>query len=278
MNDLQAKISPDDFLYVCELINEEAAIVLEAGKEYLVETRLAPLAKTEGFHSLADLVSNLRYHAPPSLVKKVVNAMTTNETSFYRDVHPFKALHAHILPELVDSRSSTRALHIWSAACSSGQEVYSIQMMLKDHFPQLATWHNYVLATDICTDVLEKAKNGIFRQIEINRGLPAPQLMRHFTQQAGEWVIKEELRKTIEFREMNLAGPWPPLPQMDLILLRNVMIYFNNETKKAILSKVAKILRPNGYLLLGASETTWGSEELFERLVVGNTTVFKRKP
>ncbi len=278
MNDLQAKILPDDFLYVCELIKEEAAIVLEAGKEYLVETRLAPLAKAEGFHSLGDLVSNLRYHAPPQLVKKVVNAMTTNETSFYRDVHPFKALQTQTLPELGESRASTRALHNWSAACSTGQEVYSIQMMLKDHFPQLATWHNYVLATDICTDVLDKARAGTFRQIEINRGLPAPQLMRHFTQQAGEWVIKEELRKTIEFREMNLAGLWPPLPQMDLILLRNVMIYFNNDTKKAILSKVAKILRPNGYLLLGASETTWGSEELFERLVVGNTTVFKRKP
>jgi chemotaxis protein methyltransferase CheR len=276
-NDTNIAIAPGDFKYVCELLKDEAAIVLEEGKEYLVETRLAPLAKSAGFSTLAALVAELRFHAPPALVKKVVNAMTTNETSFYRDAHPFKALQTTILPELIASRASSKALNIWSAACSTGQEPYSVVMMLKDHFPQVVGWHNYLLATDLCTDVLEKAKSGLFRQIEVNRGLPAPLLMKHFSKVAGEWYIKEELRKQIDFREMNLATPWPPIPQMDLVLLRNVMIYFNNETKRSILERVAKLLRPDGYLMLGASETTWGVEDSFERVVIGTTTLFKRK-
>lgn len=276
-NESDIAIAPGDFKYVCQLLQDEAAIVLEEGKEYLVETRLASVAKSSGFASLAELVSELRFHAPPQLVKRVVNAMTTNETSFFRDTHPFKALQTQIIPELITSRASTRSLNIWSAACSTGQEPYSIVMMLKDHFPQLAGWSQYLLATDLCSDVLEKAKSGLFRQIEVNRGLPAPLLMKHFSKVAGEWYIKEELRKLIDFREMNLATPWPPIPQMDLILLRNVMIYFNNETKRSILQRAAHLLRPDGYLMLGASETTWGVEDSFERVVVGTTTLFKRK-
>ena len=276
-NDTTIQVSPGDFRYVCELIKDEAAIVLEDGKEYLVETRLAPVAKSEGFHSLAELIAKLRYQAPAPLVKKVVNAMTTNETSFYRDMHPFKALQTVIIPELIQARTAARSLNIWSAACSTGQEPYSLVMMFKDHFPQLATWHNYLLATDLCTDALDKAKSGLFRQIEVNRGLPAPQLMKHFAKTAGEWFIREDLRKMIDFREMNLACPWPPIPQMDLVLLRNVMIYFNNDTKRSILERVARLLKPDGYLMLGASETTWGVEDSFERIMIGNTTVFKRK-
>ncbi len=276
-NDPSTQVSPGDFRYVCELIRDEAAIVLEDGKEYLVETRLGPVAKAEGFNTLAELVAALRYQAPAPLVKKVVNAMTTNETSFYRDVHPFKAIQTVILPELIQARTSARSLNIWSAACSTGQEPYSLVMMFKDHFPQLSGWHNYLLATDLSTDALSKAKSGLFRQIEVNRGLPAPQLMKHFAKTGGEWFIKEEFRKMIEFREMNLAAPWPPIPQMDLVLLRNVMIYFNNDTKRSILERVAKLLRPDGYLMLGASETTWGVESSFERITVGTTTLFKKK-
>jgi chemotaxis protein methyltransferase CheR len=276
-NDPNSVIAPGDFKYVCTLLKDEAAIVLEEGKEYLVETRLGPLAKNSGFASLADLVAELRFHAPAKLVKKVVDAMTTNETSFYRDAHPFKALQTTIIPELMASRAETRALNIWSAACSTGQEPYSLVMIMKDHFPQLINWHNYILATDLCSEVVEKAKSGLFRQIEVNRGLPAPLLMKYFSKVSGEWFIKEELRKQIDFREMNLATPWPPIPQMDLVLLRNVMIYFNNDTKRSILERVAKLLRPDGYLMLGASETTWGVEDSFERVVVGTTTLFKRK-
>lgn len=269
--------SPEDFRYIAELILKEAAIVLENEKDYLVDSRLTPLAKSEGIGTISDLVRLLRRDSYPSLVKKVVNAMTTNATSFFRDVHPFRALQSDIFPELIAARSDIRALNIWSAACSTGQEPFSIMMMFKDHFPQLASWTNYILATDISTEVLDKAKAGVFRAIEVNRGLPATQLIKHFNQISGEWVIREDIRRSVDFREMNLAAHWPPIPQMDIILLRNVMIYFSNETKKLILERALRQLRPDGYLILGASETTFGLEDAFEQVTIGNTLVFRKK-
>ncbi|MEI6713742.1 MAG: protein-glutamate O-methyltransferase CheR [Verrucomicrobiota bacterium] len=272
-----SNISPEDFRYLSELIFREAAIVIENEKEYLIDTRLGPLAKNDGIGTIGDLVHLLKRDPSPGLVKKVVNALTTNATSFYRDVHPFRAIQNAILPELIAARQEIRALNIWSAACSSGQEPYSIAMMLKDHFPQIASWTNYMLATDISTDMLDKAKSGVFRALEVNRGLPATQLIKHFNQVSGEWIIREEFRRSIDFREMNLAALWPPIPQMDIILLRNVMIYFKDETKKLILERTARLLRPDGYLILGASETTFGLDDSFEQVNVDNTLVFRKK-
>jgi chemotaxis protein methyltransferase CheR len=274
---LSSNTSPEDFRYIAELVLKESAIVLEGEKDYLVDSRLTPLAKSEGIGTIADLVRLLRRDSYPSLVKKVINAMTTNATSFFRDVHPFRALQSDIFPELIAARSDIRALNIWSAACSTGQEPYSIMMMFKDHFPQLAGWTNYILATDVSNDVLDKAKAGVFRAIEVNRGLPATQLIKHFNQVAGEWVIREDIRRSVDFREMNLAAHWPPIPQMDIILLRNVMIYFANDTKKLILERTLRQLRPDGYLILGASETTFGLEDAFEQVTIGNTLVFRKK-
>ena len=271
-------VAPEDLHYISELVLKETAIVLESDKDYLITTRLAPLAKSEGIGTITDLVKLLRRDSYPSLVKKVANAMTTNATSFFRDVHPFQALQNVILPELIAARSEIRSLNFWSAACSSGQEPYSIAMMLKDHFPQVAGWTNYILATDLSTDVLEKAKSGAFRPIEVNRGLPATQLIKHFKQISGEWVIREDLRRSVDFREMNLATIWPPVPQMDVILMRNVMIYFAPETRKLILERVSRHLRPDGYLILGASETTWGIDDSFDPVMIGKTMVFKKKP
>ncbi|MEY5025633.1 MAG: hypothetical protein RLZZ244_1161 [Verrucomicrobiota bacterium] len=270
-------IAAEDFRYISDLVLRETAIVLESDKDYLVSTRISQLAREEGIGTVADLVKLLRKDSYPSLVKKVATAMTTNATSFFRDVHPFRALQAHILPELITARSGIRALNLWSAACSSGQEPYSVSMLMRDHFPQIASWTNYLLATDISTEMLDKARAGVFRPIEVNRGLPASQLIKHFNQIAGEWVIREDIRRSVDFREMNLAHPWPPIPQMDVILLRNVLIYFGNDTKKLILERATRVLRPDGYLILGASETTWGLEESLEQVNVAGSIVFRKR-
>lgn len=269
-------VSQEDFRFIAGILLRESGVVLESDKDYLIEARLEPLAKREGLKSFAELVALLRKHPHRPLIKKMVSALTTHTTSFYRDLHPFEALRDAILPELIQSRSSTGALNIWSAACSTGQEPYSIACTISEHFPELKSWTNYFLATDISIEALDQARRGSYRLSEINRGMPAKQLLKYFTQTAGEWIVQEEIRRSIDFREMNLAGEWPPIPQMDVIFMRNVLIYFGVTTKKKILQQALRVLKPNGYLILGAPETTLGLEDRFEPVTVGKTMVFRK--
>jgi chemotaxis protein methyltransferase CheR len=258
-------ITAQEFDFVRKLVHRQAGISLDTGKEYLVETRLAPIAREEGFSSLAQLVSHLRGSASPALERRVIEAMTTNETTFLRDVRPFETLVGKVLPSLMAARATERRLAIWSAACSSGQEPYSIAMTLRERVPQLVGWDVRILATDLSQECLSRARAGVYSQIEVNRGLPAKYLVRFFRRRGANWQINDEIRRMVEFRQMNLMEPWPPLPAMDVIFLRNVLIYFDIDTKKTIFRRIRRTLRPDGCLFLGAVETTLNLDDHFDR-------------
>lgn len=270
--------SNPDFEYIRDVLHRVAAIVIDPHKDYLVEARLVPLAKREGLGSLTALVAKLRSEGPSSpLLRRVVDAMTTNETLFFRDVHPFEALRLKLLPELL-ARRTERELRIWSAACSSGQEPYTIAMMLRESFPQLATWKVEILATDLSPTMIEKARAGVYGRIEVNRGLSLPLLAKYFTQEGTDYRIGNELRSMVTFREQNLATQWPAMGPFDLVFLRNVLIYFDIETKKSILSRTLRLMRPDGYLLLGAAETTLNLEDRFERVPIDRAGCYRIRP
>jgi chemotaxis protein methyltransferase CheR len=250
-------MTDQEFDFICRLVLERSAIVLETGKEYLVENRLAPLLEELRLNSMSDLVDRLRFQPLDGLHTRVVEAMVTTETSFFRDHKPFETLRKTVIPELMRLRRDERRLNIWCAASSTGQEPYSLALLLREHFPELATWNVSLMASDISREVLARAREGCYNQIEVNRGLPAALLVKYFQQNGSTWQLRADVRAAVEFREINLAQPWPPLPRMDLVLIRNVMIYFDVATKKAILGRLARLLRPDGYLILGGSETTF---------------------
>lgn len=276
MSTATTSVNMGTFEFLCNFVREKSAIVLEPTKAYLVESRLNPVARDNGLSSLDDLVAALKKPTSRDLARQVIDAMTTNESSFFRDLQPFDALKTVIIPELIEKRSKERTLNIWSNACSSGQEVYSIAMLLRENFPALAGWKVRLLATDLSTAILKKAQEGIFNQTEVNRGLPMPMLLKYFTKNGIQWQIKEDIRKSIEFREINLIESWPStIPMMDIVFLRNVLIYFSPETKTAILNKVHRILRPDGCLFLGGAETTMNLDTQFVRTPVGKTACYK---
>lgn len=269
-------ISKTDFDYISQLARNEAAIILEYGKEYLVETRLGPLAQTEGYASLAEFILALRT-APKvnGAHHKAIDALTTNETLFFRDFHPFEALRRTVLPPILEARANVKRLTIWSAACSTGQEPYSLALLLREHFPQLADWNVTILATDLSPTVLKQAEAGSYSQFEVNRGLPATYLVKYFIKEGDRWRLKDDVKKMVEFRPMNLIQPWPVMPAMDLVFIRNVMIYFDIETKKAILKKIRNCLLPHGYLFLGTAETTTNIDPAFEPVPHGKTVLYR---
>lgn len=264
-----------DFDYIRDLVLKRSAIVLDAGKEYLVESRLIPLARQEGFASLAELIAQLRAQSFNGLHWKVVEAMTTNETSFFRDLYPFEALKKTVLPDLLAKRATERKLNLWCAASSSGQEPYTVLMLLREHFPTLAAWTVRFFAGDISKEMLERTRAGRYSQLEVNRGLPAPLLVKYFQKQGIEWQVKEDLRRALELFQVNLAAGWPALPPMDIIMMRNVLIYFDVATKKAILGKIRRVLRPDGYLFLGAAETTLNLDDAFERAELAKSGCYR---
>ena len=259
-------ITREQFSFVKRLVFDKAKIVLEPGKEYLVESRLATLASQEGLGSVSALLDALHSKPTATLENQVVDAMTTNETSWFRDVKPFDALRTIVLPALIEQRKATRSLVIWSLACSSGQEPYSTAMVIKEHFPDLANWSIQILAGDLSPTVVEKARQGCYSQLDVNRGLPASMLARHFDRDGSNFRVKPDIRRWVTFREMNLAGPWPALPRPDVVFLRNVMIYLDVATRRSILAHVSGHLVPDGYLFLGAGETTLNLDPSFERI------------
>lgn len=269
-------ISQSDCDYIRDLVRRHAAIVLEADKNYLIETRLATLAQQAGLASPQELMRSLRTHAIAGLDRRVVEAITTHETSFFRDLHPFEALRTVVLPELMARHPPGQGVTIWCAACSSGQEPYSIAMLAREHFPRLVAERRLrIIATDLSGAILARASEGWYSQMEIRRGLPADLLAKYFDRKGVRWRIRPEIRGMVEFHQDNLAAPWPPLPPLDLVFMRNVLIYLGLDTRKAILAKVRGVLKPEGYLFMGSSETTLNLDAAFEPVVAGKALYYK---
>ncbi|KMP10397.1 hypothetical protein UR09_06350 [Candidatus Nitromaritima sp. SCGC AAA799-A02] len=244
-----------DFDFVKQLVHKQSGIFLESGKEYLVEGRLLPLALSEGFDGLPALMDALRRDNSPNLIQKVLEAITTKETSFFRDKHPFETLRRSVLPEILEKRASIKELNIWCGAASSGQEPYSIAMVMMDEIPQIESWKINFLATDISDEMLSQCRKGLYSQNEIKRGLPGPFLPKFFRRVEGNWQINAPLRELINFKKLNLCGDWFHMPQWDIIFLRNVLVYFESDSKEVIYRRLQSKLKPDGYLFLGAGET-----------------------
>lgn len=248
-------LTQSEFDYIRDLVSARTAIQLDAGKEYLALSRLEPLARELGVGTVSNLVSAMRAKQDSPLHQMVVEAMATNETSFFRDLHPFESLRTTILPALIARKATTRMISIWSAACSSGQEPYSVAITLREHFPQLADWSVRIMASDVSSSMIERARRGAYRQVEVNRGLPAHLLLKYFRRVGAEWQVADEVRDMVTFRQLNLIEEWPTVAPMDLILLRNVLIYFAESSKRRVLERVQQVLGPEGLLLLGGAET-----------------------
>jgi chemotaxis protein methyltransferase CheR len=264
-------LTATDYQFIREMLREDSAIALDDDKEYLVRARLTPMMHREGLSTLTELIALVRAGSP-QLRMDVVEAMTTNETSFFRDVHPFDALRRDILPELL--AASPRPLRLWSAAAATGQEAYSLSMMMRDSFP--AQPPPAIFATDISNAALAQGREGYYSQQEVNRGLPIRSLVRHFEQLGRGWRISEELRQQVHWRQLNLAAPWPPIPPMDLILLRNVLIYFEQDVRAEVLLRATRVLRPGGYLLLGTTESSVGTLPELERITIDRALFFRK--
>jgi chemotaxis protein methyltransferase CheR len=267
-------LTADTFEFVVELVHRESAIVIGPDKGYLVESRLTPLANSAGADNIDDYVASSR----GSVARKrdIVEALTTNETSWFRDNEPFRALHDVVLPELAESRQVARHLRIWSAACSSGQEPYSIAMTILDT-PALTGWRTSIIGTDLSEEMVERCRGGRYSQLEVNRGLPATSLVRHFVRDGLVWKVSPELSRMTTFQTGNLIRPFGLPGQFDVIFLRNVLIYFDLPTKRDILRRVRQVLAPHGFLFLGAAETTIGIDDSFERVPAGRAAMYRPK-
>ncbi|NET36273.1 MAG: protein-glutamate O-methyltransferase CheR [Cyanothece sp. SIO1E1] len=257
-------INRADFEYIRQLVRDRTALVLSEDKSYLVASRLAPLMQEAGVGSLQELVVKLRTKPFTLLHQRVIEAMVTTETLFFRDAHPFEAMQKFILPELLQRRQTERSLNIWCAACSSGQEPYSVAMLLREHFPQLIGWQVRLIAGDISRAMIGRAQAGCYSQHEVNRGVPTTLLQKYFQLQGKTWQLNSDIRQMVEFHQFNLNEAWPTLPMMDIILMRNVLIYFDIATKQSILARLRRLLRPDGYLFLGGGETTINLDDAFE--------------
>ena len=272
-----------DFAFIAAFLKERSGLIITPDKLYLLETRLGAILREHNLAGLPALTEALRQVGAGKLKDKVVDAMTTNETSFFRDSHPFDTLRKALIPGLIERRASGKALRIWCAACSTGQEPYSIAMTLKDHFPVLGAWKVEIIATDISPSVLERAREGVYSTFEVQRGMPIQMLVRHFDQVGQHWRIKPDLRQNISFRSANLLDDFSILGTFDVILCRNVLIYFDQPTKTRILHAMAKRLAPDGALMLGGAESVFGLCDAFQNQpglkgVYGHATGQPAKP
>lgn len=256
-------MTPSEFDYLANLVKARSGIVLSADKMYLVESRLMPLARRNGKESLSALVGELRKPGREKLAEDVVEAMTTNESFFFRDKTPFEHFQKVMLPALKQARASSRRLRIWCAAASTGQEPYSLAMTLKERASEFAGWQFEIVATDISREVLERARNGLYSQFEVQRGLPVQLLLKYFKQTGDKWQIDPGLRSMVQFRPFNLLESFSSLGQFDIVFCRNVLIYFDQATKSDILARLGRQIARDGYLVLGAAETVVGLTDAF---------------
>lgn len=268
-------IHPESYRFLQDYVYRESGIVLEADKHYLLEARLSPIVHQMRLSSVNDLCALLRATMDGPLKQQVVDAMTTNETYFFREPAQYDILQTTVLPALIDERRDTRRMSFWSAASSSGQEAYSLAMLLLEM--GLGDWNIRILGTDLSARMLERAREGKFLQIEVNRGLPAACLVKYFRRAGLEWQLKDEVRRMVRFESFDLRKSMGALGPFDIVFCRNVLIYFDVESKRRILREIRGTLFKGGYLLLGGSETTLNLDEGFERKVFGQT-VFNQVP
>ena len=260
-------MTPSDYEYLRKLLKERSGLDLSADKQYLVESRLVPLARKSALAGIPELVLKIKGGGAEPLTAEVVEAMTTNETFFFRDKIPFDHLKEAVIPALLQARAARRSLRIWCAASSTGQEPYSIAMCLKEAGPALSGWRTEIVATDLSLGVLEKARAGIFSQFEVQRGLPIQLLVKYFTQVGELWQLNADIRAMVQHRQLNLLQDFSHLGTFDVIFCRNVLIYFDQDTKAGIFARIARMIEPDGVLALGAAES-----------VVGITNAFKPYP
>lgn len=265
---------PGDYTFVQELVKKHASIVLSSGQEYLVKSRLAPIARRLGLPDLSALVEQLRREPYGPVHETVVEAMTTNETSFFRDLHPYATLKKHILPDVIQRRRVERTLYVWSAACSTGQEPYSLAMLLAGT-RELRGWNVRILATDLSKNAITRAQTGVYSALEVSRGLPEKARSEHFERDGEVYRVKPAIRALIEWKQMNVAEPLPPLPVFDVVFLRNVLIYFSLPTCTSILNRVRGAMSKQGFLILGTTENMLGLNVGFESTNLGKTTVYR---
>ena len=272
-------MSAASFDYIRDLVHDLSAIIIDDSKRYLVDTRIEPLLRDSDFESVDALVESLRTGRDRTLRDAIVNAMTTNETSFFRDLDVFDVLKDHVLPDLIERRRDERKLTFWCAAASSGQEPYSVMMLLLEHFPEIANWDIEFVATDISSEMIDRCRKGEYNQLEVNRGLPAPLLVKYFERSGTGWRIRADLREMIDFQITNLVETWPAcVPRKtDVVFIRNVLIYFDVSVKRQILENVDRRLKEDGTLFLGGAETTLNLHNGFERVQYERGGCFKKK-
>ena len=258
-------MKPEDFAFFCKLILDRTGLVLGADKTYLIESRLTPVARRHNLAGLEGLATALRAGKDSNLVRDFTDALMTNESFFFRDTKPFDQFRDVVLPRIVAARTNKR-LRIWSAACSTGQEAYSLAMILKEQGPKLAGWTFDIIGTDISSEVLARAQAGVYTQFEVQRGLPIQFLVKYFKQDGDKWQIAPEIRSMVRYQEFNLLNEPTSLGGFDVVFCRNVLIYFDQKAKTAILERVSKLLPPDGLLYLGGAETVLGVSDKFEPL------------
>jgi chemotaxis protein methyltransferase CheR len=269
-----------DYAYLRQLVFGLSQNVLDPSRDYLFETRLTRVLRNEGMTHLEELVQHLKLKRNPILERSIAEAMTINETSFFRDSRPFELLRSELLPKLIESRRAARGLRFWSAACATGQEALSLGMLMLEHFPLLAGWNLRIEGTDICAEVVARAQAGRYHRIEMNRGLPARSIVRYFDHLGEDWVVKPEVKKMCNFRQANLCAAQLPFnraeDRFDVIFLRNVMLYFSHETRKALLARIHRLLAPDGILFLGSSEQP-ADPSIWTAVLAGGTCYFRPK-
>jgi chemotaxis protein methyltransferase CheR len=256
-------VTPPDYEYLRKLLKDQSGLDLSADKQYLIESRLVPLSRKAGLAGIPELVQKMKAGSA-SLVAQVVEAMTTNETFFFRDKIPFDHFRQSIMPEILKARAARKSVRIWCAAGSTGQEPYSLAMCLKEMESQLAGWRVEIIATDLSQEVLEKSKTGLYSQFEVQRGLPIQLLVKYFKQNGEFWQINPDIRAMVQHRALNLLHDFSQLGTFDVIFCRNVLIYFDQDTKVSIFSRLCKIMEPDGFLVLGAAETVVGLTDAFK--------------
>jgi chemotaxis protein methyltransferase CheR len=256
-------VTPPDYEYLRKLLKDQSGLDLSADKQYLIESRLVPLSRKAGLAGIPELVQKMKAGSA-SLVAQVVEAMTTNETFFFRDKIPFDHFRQSIIPEILKARATRKSVRIWCAASSTGQEPYSLAMCLKEMESQLAGWRVEIIATDLSQEVLEKSKTGLYSQFEVQRGLPIQLLVKYFKQNGEFWQINPDIRAMVQHRQLNLLHDFSQLGTFDVIFCRNVLIYFDQDTKINIFSRLCRIMEPDGFLVLGAAETVVGLTDAFK--------------
>ncbi len=254
----------EDFNFLSTLIKQRSGLVLTEDKSYLLESRLMPIARKRGLKGLEELTQTLRTHKEEALMQDVTEAMTTNESFFFRDIKPFDMFREQVLPELLKNRADRKSFRVWCAAASSGQEPYSLAITLLEAAQKLAGWRTEIVGTDISREILEKAKSGLYSQFEVQRGLPIQLLLKYFEKKDDMWQASSALRTMVQFKELNLLGDLQKMGKFDVVFCRNVLIYFDQETKGRVLDEISRMMPPDGILFLGGAETVLGISDKFK--------------